>query len=167
VIVVAVALALPLTASTAPKADWKCIAGICVGTSRAEIGYRFNRYGGPETSLWWRVRVGGGRVFMTFFKEVDAVALDNITRTNFVTKVETCDPIVRLPDGVTIGTKIPFGNWWRGYKFGYGGDPYGPIWQKRIHVGSRTIRVRLIIEKGRVVCVSLSRLWPGFDPTGG
>jgi hypothetical protein len=136
VIVVAVALALPLTASTAPKADWKCIAGICVGTSRAEIGYRFNRYGGPETSLWWRVRVGGGRVFMTFFKEVDAVALDNITRTNFVTKVETC-------------------------------DPYGPIWQKRIHVGSRTIRVRLIIEKGRVVCVSLSRLWPGFDPTGG
>lgn len=155
VIVVIVALGLPLTASAAPQPAWKCLSAVCVGTSRAEIEYRFGR---SDKRLYFSVKVPGGRVWLAFFKEVDAVALDHVTAVNRVTKVETCDPIFRLPDGVVKGTMIPFGKRWHGYKFGYGGEPYGPIWQKWVRVGSMTVRVRLSIEKARVTCVGLSRI---------
>jgi hypothetical protein len=141
-----------------PKPSWKCIQGVCVGTSREAVEYRFagsaDRFSGK---LSFSVRVPGGRLWLTFFKQVDAVALDNVTPVKYVTKVETCDPLFRLPDGVMKGMRIPFGKRWRGYTFGYGGEPYGPIWQKRVRVGSKTFRVRLHIVKARVNCIGLSR----------
>jgi hypothetical protein len=147
--------------SAGPKPSWRCVAGVCVGTSREAVEYRFAGYADRfGDKLSFSVRVPGGHLQLLFVKEVDAVSLDNATPVNHVTKVETCDPLFRLPDGVVKGTPIPFGKTWRGYRFGYGGEPYGPIWQKRVREGSKTLRVRLHILKGRVNCVGLSR------PTG-
>ncbi len=156
----ALAMAVQATAaaSAEPQPSWSCISGICVGTSREAIEYRFAGHADRfSDKLSFSVRVPGGEVWLLFVKQVDSIALDNATPVNYVTKVLTCDPILRLPDGVRMGTRIPFGKTWRGYKFGYGGEPYGPMWQKRVRVRGKTVRVRLYMLKGRVDCVELAR----------
>ena len=111
----------PAIAST-PAASWRCIAGICVGHSRASFAYR---YGGSAYSNIpsQTVRVSGGRVWACFWRCFNSVTEDGFTyyggkqrAANRVLTVGTCDPIVRLPDGVTIGTSIPFGQRWNGYR---------------------------------------------------
>jgi hypothetical protein len=73
----------------------------------------------------------------------DAVTEDGFTYCGGTMKpakrlltVSSCDPIVRLPDGTTIGTRVPFGTTWRGYqRVRLEGFAFG--WEKRIRVGAQ------------------------------
>jgi hypothetical protein len=153
----------PATAST-PAASWRCIAGICVGHSRTSVAYRF---GGSAASNIpsQTVRVTGGRVWVCFWRCFNAVTEDSFTyyggsrrAANRVLTVGTCDPIVRLPDGVTIGTSIPFGQYWNGYRritqYLEGG---GFGWEKVVSIRGTRTKVILSTNRGRVICVDLEQ----------
>ena len=60
---------------------------------------------------------------MCFWRCFGAVTEDGFTYyggnqrpSNRVLTVGTCSPIFRLPDGVALGTAIPFGRRWHGYR---------------------------------------------------
>jgi len=147
-------------ASAASKPSWKCVSGVCLGMSREATEHRFGA--GDPRNLYFSVNVPGGRLWLSFFKEVDRVALDDATRLNYVSQIQTCDRLFRLPDGVVQGTRIPVGKTWRGYKLVANGSefhPTAPVWEKRLQVGAKKIRVRLHVEKSRVKCLGLSRVF--------
>jgi hypothetical protein len=161
-VLTAPAAAAPAAGGT-PSASWRCIAGICVGHSRASLEYRFGWAASDIPSRTPRVR--GGRVWACFWRCFGAVTEDGFTYyggprrpANRVLTVGTCSAIVRLPDGVTIGTAIPFGRRWRGYRrmtrFIEGGL-YG--WERIAwYRGTRT-KVLLTMNQGRVQCVYLEQ----------
>jgi len=70
--------------------------------------------------------------------------------------------IFRLPDSVASGTKVPAGKTWRGYRFVAPGSEFNPlaaVWEKRVLVAAKKFRIRLHVEKGRVKCLGLSRVF--------
>ena len=119
------------------KPSWTCIRGVCVGTSVAAM---YHRYGpGWATPYDGAVAAGiavpGGRVYATNMGDL-------CRATRRITTISTSDPIVRLPDGVQIATKIPFGPKWRGYTYFTRGD-FNGAWRKRISVKGAKVEVRL------------------------
>jgi hypothetical protein len=75
-----------------------------------------------------------------------------------VPTVGTCDPIFRLPDGVTLGTAIPFGKRWHGYKgitYYLEGGGFG--WEKVVRPKGIPTKVLLSMNRGRVQCVDLEQ----------
>jgi hypothetical protein len=146
-----------------PSAGWRCIAGICLGHNRASLDYRFGWAGRDIPSRTLRVR--GGRVRACFWRCFNAVTEDGFTYyggnrrpANRLLTVGTCSPIIRLPDGVTIGTAIPFGRRWRGYRrmtrYIEGGS-FG--WERIVwYRGTRT-KVLLTMSRGRVQCIDLEQ----------
>jgi hypothetical protein len=96
------------------------------------------------------IAVPGGRVYVTNVGDL-------CRATKRITTISTSDPIVRLPDGVRIGTKIPFGPKWRGYTHFTRGA--FKAWRKRISVKGAKVEVRLETLKGRVTSVRLTRGW--------
>jgi hypothetical protein len=77
---------------------------------------------------------------------------------NRLLTVGTCDPIVRLPDGVTIGTSIPFGQRWNGYRRitqYLEGGVFG--WEKVVSIRGTRTKVTLTTNRGGVNCVYLEQ----------
>lgn len=154
--------AAPATGATPSAASWRCIAGICLGHSRTALDYRYGRAAAdiPSRSL----SVQGGRVWACFWRCTNAVTEDGFTYyggsarpAERLLTVGTCSPIVRLPDGVTVGTEIPFGRRWHGYRrINYlEGGLFG--WERVAwHRGTRT-KVTLTVNRGRVQCVTLEQ----------
>jgi hypothetical protein len=150
------ALVLPVAGIAGPeattKASWTCIRGVCVGTTVAAM---YDRYG-PDWATPYDgavsagIAVPGGRVYVTNVGDL-------CRATGRITTVSTSDPIVRLPDGVQIGTKIPFGPKWRGYTHFTHGD--FKAWRKRISVKGAKVEVRLETLKRRVTGVRLTLGW--------
>jgi hypothetical protein len=154
------------SAHATPAADtvtpsWVCIKGLCIGHSRDRIDYRYGpNWNGGRLSR--SLKVPGGSVGVAFYRELvlDYVALDNVKPTNHVTGVGTCDPVFRLPDGVELGTRIPFGRYWKGYKRVNLFEPGPrPGWRRFVTVGGKKVRVTLDIDQGRVRCVSIARVF--------
>lgn len=158
-----VVLALPAHGFSDPtKPSWMCVSGVCLGNSRASVDYRFGFPDGPDIPSR-DLRVRGGRLHVCFWRCRNAVTEDGFTYyggtirpANRVLNVSTCDRIVRLPDGVTIGTPIPFSSRWKGYRriTGEGG---AFEWEKHVRFGSQTVTVSLLMNKGRVFCIGLER----------
>jgi hypothetical protein len=146
-----------------PNASWRCIAGICVGHSRLSLDYRYGREASDIPSR--PLKVSGGHVWACFWRCFGAVTEDGFTHyggnmrpANRLLSVGTCDPIVRLPDGVTIGTEIPFGSRWRGYRRitrYLEGGAFG--WERVAWKGGTPTNVLLTAYKGRVECVTLEQ----------
>ena len=159
---VATALTAPLDGAGAiPKPSWTCIAGICLGHSRAALDYRFGTVAPDLPSR--QISVRGGRVWACFWRCTDAVTEDGFTYyggtvypADRVLTVSTCNPVARLPDGTSIGTKVPFGARWRGYRrIRMEGFAFG--WEKRVSVGTQIVIVTLHMQQARVRCVYLER----------
>ena len=165
----AAALALPISASAAnPKPSWRCIAGVCLGESRAKLAYEHSQLGLPDDKPSGRVKVSGGYVNFCFYHCLGSVYEDNVTYnggkdrpSNRVLQVSTWFPIFALPDGVRLGTVIPFGNWWRGYKRTTLSEPLRVAWHKTVGHGRTRIGVWLAVDHGRVSEVVLEL--PGVD----
>jgi hypothetical protein len=160
-VLTALALAVPLTANGALKPSWKCVAAICLGQSRASIVYR---YGGIVDDTPSRViQVPGGKVRACFWRCQGWVTEDgfsyyggSLKPDNRVLGLETQDPTFRLPDGVRLGTYIPFGKRWNGYHAITLGEPGPrPGWEKTVRVGTTRIRVVLDVTQGRVEMIDL------------
>lgn len=160
--ILALVLALPISAGSAtPKPSWRCIAGICVGQSRGAITYK---YGVVVDDIPSReIRVPGGRVSACFWRCQGAVTEDGFTYyggtmrpAKRVLTVSTCSPIFRLPDGTILGTSIPFGKQWNGYRRIVLSEP-GPRagWEKIVQTGVGRVRVVLDPTEGRVRCAYL------------
>ena len=160
----AVAAGVARAGEAAPDASWRCIAGICVGQSRTALA---DRYGGsarsdiPSRTL----RVKGGRVGACFWRCFNAVTEDGFTYYGGVTRpadrvltVSTCGPVFRLPDGVTLGTAIPFGQRWHGYRrmtrYLEGG---GFGWERVVRQSGVSTKVMLTMNRGRVQCLYLEQ----------
>jgi hypothetical protein len=114
-------LVVPQVAGAAPTESWQCIAGICVGYSRATIDSRYGRAASDIPSRM--IRVARGRVSACFWLCANAVTEDGFTYyggtvrpENRLVTVGTCNPIFRLPDGTTKGTRTPLAGHWRGYR---------------------------------------------------
>lgn len=160
----AAALAQPASSSSAtapPNPSWTCIAGVCLGHGRLALDYRFGA--APEDIPSRDIRRPGGKVWACFWRCSDAVTEDGFTfyggtirPANNLLTVGTCNPIVKLPDGVGIGTKIPFGKSWQGYRsIRMEGFAFG--WEKRLRVGGKKVVVTLNMDRGRVRCIYLER----------
>lgn len=150
------AMVLPGAGIAGPEArskpSWTCIRGVCVGTTVAAM---YDRYGpGWATPYDGAVSAGiavpGGRVYATNMGDL-------CRATKRITTISTSDPIVRLPDGVQIGTKIPSRPSWRGYTFSTHGD--FTTRRKRISVKGAKVEVRLETLEGRVTGVRLTLGW--------
>lgn len=151
-------------ADATPSASWRCIAGICVGHSRASLAYR---YGGvAQSDIPSRtVQVTGGRVWVCFWRCFGSVTEDGFTYyggnqrpPDHVLTVGTCSPIFRLPDGVTLGTAIPFGRRWHGYRRIARYLEGGAFQWERVALKDGTpTKVTLMTGQGRVQCVSLEQ----------
>src|SRR5262245_17306003 len=102
-------------ASATPSSSWRCLAEICLGQSRASLAYRFGGYA-KSNELSRGFSVGGGTVFACFWRCFNAVEEANSARANRVLEIRTCSPNFQLPDGVSVGTAIPFGQRWHGYR---------------------------------------------------
>ena len=160
-------LVLPFSAAAAtPKPSWSCIQRLCVGQSRELIDYRYGKdwreglYRTITVPKGRTITVPKGKVTIYFYKEyvLDYVALDNVKDYGRVTGLASCDPNFELPDGVALGTKIPFGKTWNGYKRVALYEPGPrPGWRKFVRVGKAGLRVTLDIDRGRVTCVSIAR----------
>jgi hypothetical protein len=148
-------------AASGPTPSWTCIAGICLGHSRASLGYRFGRLAADIPSR--RVSVRGGHVWACFWRCTNAVTEDGFTYyggrirpADRVLTVSTCDRLFRLRDGITTGTPIPFGQRWHGYRrITLEGGVFG--WKKRVRLKTQTAIVTLSTVRGRVRCVDLER----------
>lgn len=153
------ALATPTTVPIKPS--WRCIAGVCLGNSRASIVYRFGGIVDNRPSV--TIQVPGGKVWACYWRCQGAVTEDGFTYwggtarpANRVMTVSTCNPIVQLPDGVRVGTRIPFGDRWHGYKRIdlYEPGPR-PGWERYVLQGAKRTRVVLDPQRGRVLCLYL------------
>jgi len=154
------ALVFPVTAQGAsPKPSWRCIAGVCLWESRQAIDYD---YGVRPTDIPSRtIRVPGGKVWACYWRCTDAETEDGFTYyggtqrpANRLLTVSTCDPIFRLPDGTTHGTRIPYGTRWNGYhQRRFEGGVIG--WEKTVRSGHTKVNVSLLMDKARVDCVYL------------
>jgi hypothetical protein len=151
-VLASLALALPVAAiaapEAAPKPSWKCIRGLCIGTTVKAMNERYGpgwatSYDGAVSA---GIKVPGGRVYVTNVG-------DFCRATKRITTISTSDPIVRLPDGVRIGTKIPSKAKWRGYTH------VKSAWRKRLSVKGEKVEVRLEAFKGRVTGVRLTLGW--------
>ena len=162
ILILAAALALPMAASAStPKPSWRCIAGVCLGQSRGAITYK---YGVVVDQLPSRgIRVPGGRVWACFWRCQGSVTEDGFTYyggtmrpANRLLTISTCDSIFLLPDGTTLGTNIPFGKLWNGYRRIVLYEP-GPRagWEKVVQTGVGKVRVVLDPSQGRVSCAYL------------
>lgn len=92
------------------------------------------------------IAVRGGQVYVTNVGDL-------CRATKRITTISTNEPIVRLPDGVRIGTEIPARPKWRGYTY------LKSAWRKRITVKGAKVEVRLETLKGRVTGVRLTLGW--------
>lgn len=99
-----------------------------------------------------------------FWRCADAVTEDGFTYyggtvrpANRVLTVSTCDAaLVRLPDGTTVGTRVPFGSRWNGYRrIRMEGFAFG--WEKRIRQGGQKVVITLNMDRARVRCIFLER----------
>ena len=155
----AAAVVLQTQAGAAVTPSWTCITGICLGHSRASLDYRFGSLARDIPSR--RISVRGGHIWACFWRCTNAVTEDGFTYyggtvrpADRVLTVSTCDRLFRLPDETTIGTPIPFGSKWRGYRrITMEGGTFG--WEKRVRVRAQTVIVTLSMERGRVRCVDL------------
>ena len=156
-------LAFPLAVTgKTPKPSWTCIAGVCLGHSRAALD---DRYGPSAPDIPSRtVRVQGGRIWACFWRCTNAVTEDGFTYfggtmrpTNRLLTVSTCSRIVRLPDGTEPGTRTPLGNRWNGYRrITREGGQVG--WERLVSRGANETKVTLSVVGGRVRCVYLERV---------
>jgi hypothetical protein len=133
---------------TTPRASWTCIRDVCVGTTVAAMNDRYGPgwatpYDGAVSA---GIAVPGGRVYVTNMGEL-------CRATRRITTISTSDPIVRLPDGVEIGSKVPAVRTWRGYAYSRS------AWRKRIVVKGSRREISLKVRKGRVVRVALILGW--------
>jgi hypothetical protein len=64
-----------------------------------------------------------------------------------------------LPDGVALGTRVPFGKSWRGYIRYIPPDAQYDFfyWKKHVRIDGRLIGVYLMIEKGKVIGIGEGR----------
>jgi len=160
VTVMSAALLVAMTAgvtnasSTAVKPSWKCISGVCLGTTVAAMNYRYGA-GWAESSgdgvVGGEIKVSDGHVYATNTGDL-------CRATKRITRISTSDPIVRLPDGVQMGTKIPFGRTRRGYTYFTHGD-FNSAWRKRVVVNRVRVEVMLFMTRGRVTSVGLNLGW--------
>ena len=134
------------------KPSWTCIRGVCVGTTVAAM---YDRYG-PDWATPYDgavaagIAVRGGRVYVSNMGDL-------CRATRRITTISTSDPIVRLPDGVQIGSTIPPGPRSKGYiRLTHAGSTH---WRKRISAKGREVEVRLETLKGRVTGVRLTLGW--------
>jgi hypothetical protein len=148
------ALVLPVAGIAGPEAtlkpSWMCIRGLCIGTTVAAMNDRYGPgwatpYDGAVSA---GIAVPDGRVYVTNVGDL-------CRATKRITTISTSDPIVRLPDGVQIGTKLPSRPKWRGYTSTDGNS----AWRKRISVKGAKVEVRLETLKGRVTGVRLTLGW--------
>jgi len=75
---------------------------------------------------------------------------------NRILDLGTCSPIFRLPDGVGVGTAIPFGRSWNGYQRMTGyleGGLFG--WERVVRPKGIATKVLLTMSRGRVMCIDL------------
>ena len=158
----AVVLVLPSTgAGASPKPSWRCIAGVCLGHTRAALDYR---YGVRAPDIPSRtIRVQRGRIWACFWRCTNAVTEDGFTYyggtqrpANRLLTVSTCSSNFRLPDGTTRRTAIPFGKRWRDYRrIRLEGGGFG--WEKVVRSGTTRTRVTLSVIQGDVQCVYLEQ----------
>ncbi|CAN5833817.1 hypothetical protein BH18ACT13_BH18ACT13_12580 [soil metagenome] len=130
-------------------------------TAVAAITYK---YGGIVDNIPSRgIRVPGGRVWACFWRCQGAVTEDGFSYYggtarpgNRLLTVSTCKPIVRLPDGVTLGMNIPFGKRWNAYHRVILGEP-GPRfgWAKTVRTRAGKVRITLDVWERRVECIYL------------
>jgi hypothetical protein len=63
-----------------------------------------------------------------------------------------------LPDGVRIGTSIPFGRTWRGYtRFSHGDFNYG--WRKQVRTKGARVTVDVLTTRGKATEILLFSGW--------
>ncbi len=156
------ATAAPSEATAPPAKSWKCLAGVCLGNSREALSYRHGLpvdWGKPSEDI----AVKGGNLHACFWRCWDAVTEDGFEyyggtarAGNSVLAVQTCDPIFQLPDKTKIGTRIPFGERWNGYRRILR-EGHQFAWEKYVRVGTSRVHVVLPVDQGRVVCVTLER----------
>ncbi len=67
-----------------------------------------------------------------------------------------CPAGFALPDGLALGTPVPYRKHWRGYVRYTPQEPQYDFfyWKKSVRVGGRAIGVYLIIEKGKVIGIT-------------
>ena len=141
----------PSARSVTPS--WTKMGGIGLGTLRDAIEYRRGK-GRPLNAYTKDVvtyRVPGGRV---------GVAYAN----GRVSSLWSSDPVFELPDGVVIGTLVPYrrvGGTWNGYRRCHylvdsGSGNFAPNgWAKRVRRGRSEVIVRLVTNKQRVTQADL------------
>jgi hypothetical protein len=68
-----------------------------------------------------------------------------------------------LPDGVKLGTAVPFAKRWRGYVRYTPQEPQYDFysWKKSVRVGARLVGIYLTVEKAKVVAIVESALKTG------
>jgi hypothetical protein len=65
-----------------------------------------------------------------------------------------------LPDGVALGTPVPYAKRWRSYIRYTPRDAQYDLysWKKQVRVGGRLIGIYLTVEKGKVISIGESAL---------
>jgi hypothetical protein len=152
---------LPAEPRAAITPSWRCITKICLGQSRASLDYRFGTVAADIPSR--HISVRGGNIWACFWRCTNAVTEDGFTHyggtlrpADRLLSVSTCNRLFRLPDGTTMGTPIPFGSKWRGYRrITMEGGVFG--WEKRVHFKTQTVVVTVSTTRGRARCVYLER----------
>ena len=152
-------LTMPALVAAAPAESWRCIAGVCVGHTRATVDARYGSAAREIPSR--RIRVPGGRVWACFWRCTNAVTEDGFTYyggtvrpSNRLVTVGTCDSVFRLPDGTTKGTSTPLRERWNGYRTTWlEGGQLG--WRKIVRRAGHATEVVLSSREGRIQCVWL------------
>lgn len=146
----ATAAIAPATALSAAAA-WGKIGGIGVGMLQDAVIYQHGLgqrdsctdKGCLDVRYYGRIQVifKHGRV-----ASVDCAALGSLAGRG-------CPAGFVLPDGVSLGTPVPYGKHWHGYvRYTPQDQQYDFYsWKKYVRVGGRVIVVYLTIEKGKVI----------------
>lgn len=151
-VVVTLAGTVGRAAPAAPN-PWGKMAGFGLGTLQDAVyeQHGFGTSGQPnfETSY----RVAGGRVDL-FFKHARIAAVNCAAPGPLAGG--GCPAGFALPDGIALGSRVPYQSPWHGY------SRYNPeqpqydfyYWRKAVKVGARVVHVYLITERGKVTSIA-------------
>jgi hypothetical protein len=111
----------------------------------------FGTSGSPR--FYTSYRVGGGRIDLLFkHGRVSAVSCS----ASGPPGGGGCPAGFALPDGVALGSPVPYRSPWHGYARYTPQEPQYDFfyWRKAVRVGGRTLHVYLLVERGKIVSIS-------------
>jgi hypothetical protein len=154
-VIAAGAAAAAGVAQAAPSdaASWGKMSGFGLGMLQDAVyqQHGFGTSGGPK--FFTSYRVEGGRVDLMFkhgrVTDLNCSAPGPLAGGG-------CPTGFTLPDGTSLGTKVPYRSPWHGYSRYTPQEPQYDFyyWRKSVRSGGRIVHVYLITERGKVTSIA-------------